>query len=245
MSFASLVGVALTLAFVLALLAITMRVLRKVSHGTPLGRAKGGVQLEVVQRIALGPRQGIAVVRIGGQLVAVSVGEGGVRAIAELDAEDASVPAATREALSGPISAAPAGPSRDFRAALMHGLRSAGLPLLLLAGVSLAASPRVSSAQASPPPPAGAPTRQGAAPRRADASAGHGRAPQGTGAQATGAQAARRHARRDGEGARRDERARGVPPGRAPPRRRRARRSRGPRRARFPRRPPARRSTTR
>jgi len=146
-SFASLVGVALTLAFVLALLAITMRVLRKVSHGAALGKAKGGVQLEIVQRIALGPRQGIAVVRIGGQLVAVSVGEGGVRAIAELDAEAANAPAPAREALTGPISAAPGAP-RDFRAALMHGLRSAGLPLLLLAGVSLAVTPRLSFAQA-------------------------------------------------------------------------------------------------
>lgn len=147
MSFASLVGVALTLAFVLALLAITMRVLRKVSHGTALGKAKGGVQLEIVQRIALGPRQGIAVVRIGGQLVAVSVGEGGVRAIAELDADAANAPAPAREAITGPITAAPGAP-RDFRAALMHGLRSAGLPLLLLAGVSLAVSPRLSFAQA-------------------------------------------------------------------------------------------------
>lgn len=162
MSFASLVGVALTLAFVLALLAITMRVLRKVSHGAALGRTKGGVQLEIVQRIALGPRQGIAVVRIGGQLVAVSVGEGGVRAIAELDAEEANAPAPAREALTGPISSAPAGQSRDFRAALMHGLRSAGLPLLLLAGVTLAATPHPSLAQAAPPPTAGTQTRQGA-----------------------------------------------------------------------------------
>jgi hypothetical protein len=37
-NFASLVGVALTLAFVLGLLAVTMRVLRKVSQGSSLGR---------------------------------------------------------------------------------------------------------------------------------------------------------------------------------------------------------------
>lgn len=152
MSFASLVGVALTLAFVLGLLAITMRVLRKVSHGAPLGRAKAGVRLEVVQRIALGPRQGIAVVRIGGQLVAVSVGEGGVRALAELDGEEATVPAvAAREAVSGPIStAAPAQP-RDFRTALVHGLRSAGLPLLVLASLALTSAPRAIAAQTPPP----------------------------------------------------------------------------------------------
>jgi flagellar biosynthetic protein FliP len=151
-TFASLVGVALTLALVLGLLAITMRVLRKVSQGSPLGRGRGAVPLEVVQRIALGPRQGIAVVRIGEQLVAVSVGEGGVRTIAELDAAEAPQPAA-REALSGPVSTPGGLPSRDFRSALMHGLRSAGLPLALVASVGLAVAAPAAGAQAAPPRP--------------------------------------------------------------------------------------------
>lgn len=157
MTFASLVGVALTLALVLGLLAVTMRVLRKVSQGSPLGRGRGAVPLEVVQRIALGPRQGIAVVRIGEQLVAVSVGEGGVRTIAELETVEATQPV-PREAVTGPI-ATPAGhPSRDFRSALMHGLRSAGLPLVLplvlLGSLLLAAVPSVAQAQAAGAPAA-------------------------------------------------------------------------------------------
>lgn len=147
MTFGSLVGVALTLALVLGLLAITMRVLRKVSQGTPMGRARGGVALEVVQRIALGPRQGIAVVRIGEQLVAVSVGEGGVRTLAELEPAEATAGATSHAPVSGALSPAPAAGPRDFRSALMHGLRSAGLPLAVVVSSAFAAAPRPAAAQ--------------------------------------------------------------------------------------------------
>lgn len=146
MSFSSLVGVALTLALVLGLLAVTMRLLRKVSQGAALGRSKGGVSLEVVQRIALGPRQGIAVVRIGEQLVAVSVGEGGVRTLAELEATEA--PAVVHEPLTGVVQSPAASGARDFRTALMHGLRSAGLPLLLSVALSLSLASQTLAAQA-------------------------------------------------------------------------------------------------
>jgi len=144
-SFSALVGVALTLAFVLGLLAVTLRLLRKVSQGGTMGRGKGGITLEVVQRVTLGPRQGIAVVRIGEQLVAVSVGDGGVRTLAELDAAEAVVPATAQvhAPQSGPVSAmgtpaAAAAGGRDFRSALLHGLRSAGLPLALLVSAATA-----------------------------------------------------------------------------------------------------------
>jgi flagellar biosynthesis protein FliP len=145
-SFSSLVGVALTLALVLGLLAVTMRLLRKVSQGGSLGRSKGGVSLEVVQRIALGPRQGIAVVRIGEQLVAVSVGEGGVRTLAELEATEA--PAVVHEPLTGVVQSPAANSPRDFRTALIHGLRSAGLPLVLTVALSLSLALQPLSAQA-------------------------------------------------------------------------------------------------
>lgn len=46
------------------------------------------LRMEVVQRIALGPKQGIAVVRIGENVVAVSMGDGGIRPLLELDGED-------------------------------------------------------------------------------------------------------------------------------------------------------------
>src|SRR5687768_17125525 len=56
--------------------------------------------MEVVQRLALGPKQGIAVVRVGERLLAVSLGEGGVRPLLELgDAERAmlAAPAPARD----------------------------------------------------------------------------------------------------------------------------------------------------
>lgn len=166
MSFSALVGVALTLAFVLGLLAVTMRLLRKVSQGGAMGRGKGGITLEVVQRVTLGPRQGIAVVRIGEQLVAVSVGDGGVRTLAELDAAEATVPANSQlhAPQRGPVSSgdpamAGAAGGRDFRSALMHGLRSAGLPLLLLATVATALPLLPLTAQATRPAPQAQGTR--------------------------------------------------------------------------------------
>ena len=118
MTFSALVGVALTLALVLALVAITMRVLRRVTNAAVTSR--GTVPLAVLQRVALGPRQGIAIVQIGDQLIAVSVGEGGVRTIAELEAlpAEATAPATTTERAGF-----------DFRTALRAGLKSAGLPL--------------------------------------------------------------------------------------------------------------------
>ena len=167
MTFSSLVGIALTLALVLGLLAVTMRLLRKVSQGGTLGRSKGGVPLEVVQRIALGPRQGIAVVRIGEQLVAVSVGEGGVRTLAELEPAEATAPAVVHEPLSGVVQSPAMGGTRDFRTALMHGLRSAGLPLVIAAMTATALASQRVSAQATqrPATPAAAPSTGTAAPR--------------------------------------------------------------------------------
>ena len=167
MTFSSLVGIALTLALVLGLLAVTMRLLRKVSQGGTLGRSKGGVPLEVVQRIALGPRQGIAVVRIGEQLVAVSVGEGGVRTLAELEPAEATAPAVVHEPLSGVVQSPAMGGTRDFRTALMHGLRSAGLPLVIAAMTATAVASQRVSAQATqrPATPAATPSTGTAAPR--------------------------------------------------------------------------------
>ena len=75
MTFSAFVGIALTLAIVLGLLAITLRVVRRMAIGPATGRSQ--LNMEILRRIPLGPRQGIAVVRIGTQTVAVSVGDGG------------------------------------------------------------------------------------------------------------------------------------------------------------------------
>lgn len=142
MTFSSFVGVCLTLALVLGLLAITMRVLRKVTQGGIGVRSPGAVNLEVVQRISLGPRQGIAVVRIADQLVAVSVGEGGVRQILELEQVPSELPEVVTAVSNGASHA-----SRDFKSALMHGLRSAGLPLVMALSVVSTLSPSRAHAQ--------------------------------------------------------------------------------------------------
>ena len=80
----SVLGVLAVLALVLGLLVLSLRVLRRFVPTAGAGHAK--VSLEVVQRLSLSPKQGIAIVRIGERLVAVSMGDGGVRALVELEA---------------------------------------------------------------------------------------------------------------------------------------------------------------
>ena len=84
MTTGSFVGMLGMLGLVLALLVITLRILKRY---TPLGDHNGStVPLKVLQRMAVGPRQGIAIVRIGNQQMMVSVGDGGVRLIADVTA---------------------------------------------------------------------------------------------------------------------------------------------------------------
>ena len=109
MTFTGVVGIGLTLVFVLSLAAIALRVLRRYVV-TPTG--SGAVPLQVVQRIGLGPRQGMAVVRVGERHLVVSVGDGGVRTLLEL---------ASGEVAVTPGAAPRAGP--DFKALLAAGLR--------------------------------------------------------------------------------------------------------------------------
>lgn len=71
---------------VFLLLGLALRWLGRLNGGMVQGR--GGVRMEVVQRLPLGPKQGIAVVRIGGRVIAVSMGEGGVHQVAELSEDD-------------------------------------------------------------------------------------------------------------------------------------------------------------
>lgn len=79
-------GIVAALAFVLALGAFCVWALKKWGAGTLLPRAR--VPVEIVQRIALGPKVGLAVVRVGEKVMAVSIGDGGVRTLFELDEAD-------------------------------------------------------------------------------------------------------------------------------------------------------------
>lgn len=79
-------GVIAALAFVLGLGAVCLWALKRFGAGALASKTR--VPLEVVQRIPLGPKTGLAVVRVGERVMALSVGEGGVRQLFELDEAD-------------------------------------------------------------------------------------------------------------------------------------------------------------
>ncbi len=79
-------GIVAALAFVLGLGAFAVWALKRFSVGAMSPRTR--VPVEVVQRIALGPKTGLAVVRVGERVMAVSVGDGGIRPLFELEESD-------------------------------------------------------------------------------------------------------------------------------------------------------------
>ena len=141
MTFSAFVGIALTLAIVLGLLAITLRVVRRMAIGPATGRAQ--LNMEILRRIPLGPRQGIAVVRIGTQTVAVSVGDGGVRQLLVLEPEDLADESVVSQVMT---------PPRDFKSLLREGIRSAGIPFAVLMLALGLVAPRAVTAQQQTPP---------------------------------------------------------------------------------------------
>jgi flagellar biosynthetic protein FliP len=82
----AVLSVVAALAFVLGLGALCLWALKRWGAG-PL-RPRTRVAVEVVQRVPLGPKTGLAVVRVGDKVMAVSVGDGGVRPLFELDEAD-------------------------------------------------------------------------------------------------------------------------------------------------------------
>ncbi|MEI6740725.1 MAG: flagellar type III secretion system pore protein FliP [Gemmatimonadaceae bacterium] len=79
-------GVLAALAFVLGLGAICLWALKR--FGRVSLSPKTRVAVEVVQRTSLGPKAGLAIVRVGEKVMAVSVSDGGVRPLFELDEAD-------------------------------------------------------------------------------------------------------------------------------------------------------------
>jgi flagellar biosynthetic protein FliP len=141
-------GVLLTLGFVLALLGVALKLLRKFA---PTSTSGARLRMEIVQRLALGPKQGIAVIRVGDRHVAVSVGEGGIHRLFEL--EPGEVAEATRSSADTGTTASSA--SRpDFKSALTTALRSA---TGLIVAFMLVSAPRSASAQQAPAPTASRP----------------------------------------------------------------------------------------
>jgi len=131
-------GVLLTLGFVLALLGVALKLLRKFA---PTSTTGAKLRMEIVQRLALGPKQGIAVIRVGERLVAVSVGDGGIHRLFELEPEEVTAIECSKETTV--IRAVPA--RVDFRVALTTAIKSAtGFGIALILAV---AAPRAVHAQ--------------------------------------------------------------------------------------------------
>lgn len=146
MTFGAYMGIALALGLVLLLLGASLKLLQRLAPGAARGR--GRLPMELVQRMAIGPKQGVAVIRIGERVLAVSVGDGGMRRLFELDEDEAAAIIAS----SAPVATAPRAVSAggvDFRAAFSSALRTAGLggALVLL---TLGALPGTTGAQAAP-----------------------------------------------------------------------------------------------
>ena len=137
-----MMGVLLTLGFVLALLGVALKLLRKFAPTSTTGVR---LRMEIVQRLALGPKQGIAVIRVGDRHVAVSVGEGGIHRLFELEPGEVADARSVPDAVENTTAAS----RPDFKSALATALRSAtGLMVAVMVAV---AAPRVASAQGVPP----------------------------------------------------------------------------------------------
>jgi len=131
----SIMGVLLTLGFVLALLGVALKLLRRFA---PTSTSGARLRMEVVQRLALGPKQGIAVIRVGERFVAVSVGDGGIRRLFELEEGEVAGSVAgsgKREAGSGDDTDGSSRPNSplDFGSAFRGALKTAGLAVVLAA----------------------------------------------------------------------------------------------------------------
>lgn len=81
------VGVLLALTAILALVAVLGKAYRRYGMGGPRDRA--AAPLDVLQRTALGPRQGVALLRVGSRVMLVSIGDGGVHRLMQVEDDDA------------------------------------------------------------------------------------------------------------------------------------------------------------
>jgi len=99
----AVLGLALALALVLALFGLALGAARRFTH---LGGGTGQLRMAVLQRTALGPRQGLAAVRIANRVLIVSLGDGGVHLVTELTPAEAGALAADDSAENGAAGAA-------------------------------------------------------------------------------------------------------------------------------------------
>jgi flagellar biosynthetic protein FliP len=135
MTLGPFLGVLGMLGLVLGLLLLTLKLIRRY---LPFAGSSGGfVSLAVVQRVPLGPRQGIAIVQIGDQHVAVSIGDGGVRLITHVSAPGVVPASSTPPAGFG--RATPGSDTTRFQRVLGTAMRAPVVIGLLLAAGATAA----------------------------------------------------------------------------------------------------------
>ena len=152
----AVLGLAAAFAFVLGLLFLTFRVLGGLPALTR--RHQEGPELRVLARTALSPKQGLATVKVGDRVLVVGYGDGGVRAVSELEevavpseseapspmrwAEVESDPESTSPTSESSVEVRPSGAPIPFRQALGRAIRSVRiLGLAVLLGTAILASP--------------------------------------------------------------------------------------------------------
>ena len=134
MTFGLLLPVFGGLFLVLALIAVGVRLFQGATWTPRRGQE---LPMRVVSRVSLGPKQGLAAVQVGDRVMVVSVGDGGVHQVCELD----ELPEPAPETASGtPVTGAPF--QRLLRLAGGTGLS------ILLAGILLAGVAAPAMAQA-------------------------------------------------------------------------------------------------
>ena len=150
MTLGSAVATGSALAFVLGLLVLLAALARR--YAPRGGSAPGPGRVEILSRVGLAPRQGVATVRAGGRTALVSYGEGGIRLLFELDAERADAEALTGiDDAQGEDGEPPHIDDVGFRAALARaGKKVPALRALMLGLALILAVPAPSMAAAVP-----------------------------------------------------------------------------------------------
>jgi flagellar biosynthetic protein FliP len=147
------IGLLASLAVTLGLCGVALWLLRRLTPGALPGSR--GLPLRVLQRTSLGPRQGVALLQVGGRVLLVASSDAGSSLLGELEGED------RERALSAPPApapaAAPAAAPLDARTLLARVARAAkaGAGLAVLVATLSAATVAPAHAQhVTVPPPA-------------------------------------------------------------------------------------------
>lgn len=154
MSMMSVVSSLAALAVVFGLLFLGVALLRR--YAPMMSRRGGAFPMEVVQRMSLGARQGLAVVRVGDKHIVVSIGDGGVRFVADADAEAENDAAAVEREHVASVINEPFDAASRFRQLLRS---STFLARSVLLSAALAGAAQAQNAAPSPAPSINVPAR--------------------------------------------------------------------------------------